>query len=100
MDGEVWVTFAAIEDAAAQSGTTNRVIQTMLDDLYRRIGPMITAWSGDAAESFQYQHRVWQQAAEDLNTVLGHISALLLDTHDSYSSAEVSVAELWTGSGA
>jgi WXG100 family type VII secretion target len=100
VDGAVWVTFSAIEDAAAQSGTTNRTIQSMLDDLYRRLGPMVSTWSGEAAESFQYQHRIWQQASEDLNTVLAHISALLLDTHDSYASAEDSVAELWTGSGA
>jgi WXG100 family type VII secretion target len=97
VDGAVWVTFAAIQDAAEQSGATNRVIQAMLDDLYRMLTPMIATWSGEAAEGFQYQHRAWTQAAEDLNSVLSHISALLLDTHDTYSTAESSAADIWAG---
>lgn len=98
VDGEVQVTFAAIQEAAALSGTTNRTIQTLLDDLYRRIQPIVGVWSGAAAEGFQYQHTQWTQAASDLNDVLGHISALLYDTHDGYSSAESAVTQLWTGS--
>ena len=97
VDGAVLVTFAAIEDAAARSGTTNRTIQTLLDDLYRRLQPMAATWTGEAAEGFQYQHRLWAQAAEDLGTVLGNISTLLLDTHDSYNAAESAVASLWLG---
>jgi WXG100 family type VII secretion target len=100
VDGAVWVTFAAIEDASVRSGATNRTIQVLLDDLYRRLQPMIAAWSGEAAEGFQYQHKAWTQAADDLNSVLGHISTLLLDTHESYTAAENAVAELWSGSGA
>jgi WXG100 family type VII secretion target len=95
-DGSVLVTFSVIEEAAAESGTTNRVIQTLLDDLYRRLQPMVATWTGEAAEGFQYQHRLWAQAAEDLNTVLSNISTLLLDTHDSYNAAETTVANLWT----
>lgn len=95
VDGAVLVTFAAIEEAAAQAGRTNRVIQALLDDLYRMLTPMVATWSGQAAEGFGYQHRLWSQAAEDLNTVLSHISALLLDTHDTYGSAESSVTDLW-----
>ncbi|HEX4791137.1 MAG TPA: WXG100 family type VII secretion target [Actinospica sp.] len=100
VDGAVWVTFAAIEDAAAQAGATNRAVQTLLDDLYRRLQPMVATWSGGSAEAFQYQHRLWAQASDDLNSVLGHISALLLDSLDAYSSAETTVADLWAGSGA
>jgi WXG100 family type VII secretion target len=99
VDGEVQVTFAEIQDAAALSGTTNRTIQTLLDDLYRRIQPIVGVWTGAAAEGFQYQHGLWTQAAEDLNDVLGHISTLLYDTHEGYTSAESAVTELWSGSG-
>ena len=95
VDGAVWVTFAAIEDAAAQSGTTNRTIQTLLDDLYRLLQPVFSSWTGEAAEGFQYQHRLWMQAADDLNTVLSNISTLLLESHDTYSSAEATVSQMW-----
>lgn len=99
VDGEVQVTFAAIQDAAALSGRINRTIQTLLDDLYRQIQPVVGVWTGAAAEGFQVQHGLWTQAAADLNDVLGHISALLYDTHDGYTSAESAVMQLWTGSG-
>jgi WXG100 family type VII secretion target len=95
-DGAMLVTFSVIEEAAAESRTTNRVVQTLLDDLYRRLQPMVATWTGEAAEGFQYQHRQWAQAAEDLNNVLNNISTLLLDTHDSYNAAEAAVANLWT----
>ena len=99
VDGEVQVTFEAIQEAAALSGTTNRNIQVLLEDLYRRIQPIVGLWTGAAAEGFQQQHTLWTQAVEDLNDVLGHISALLYDTHDGYSAAESAVVQLWTGSG-
>lgn len=98
VDGEVQVTFAAIQEAAALSGTTNRTIQTLLDDLYRQIQPIVGVWTGAAAEGFQYQHTLWAQASSDLNDVLGHISALLYDAHDGYSSAESAVLQVWAGS--
>ncbi len=99
VDGEVQVTFAAIQDAAASSGVINRTIQALLDDLYRQIQPVVGVWTGAAAEGFQYQHSLWTQAAQDLNTVLGHISTLLEDTNDGYAAAESAVTELWAGSG-
>jgi early secretory antigenic target protein ESAT-6 len=94
-DGAVWVTFSSIEDAAAQTGLTNRTVQALLDDLYQRLQPLFAAWSGTASENFQYQHSQWVQASDDLNTVLGHIAALLMETHGAYVEAESSVAQLW-----
>ena len=99
VDGEVQVTFAAIQDAAVSSGVINRTIQALLDDLYRQIQPVVGVWTGAAAEGFQYQHSLWTQAAQDLNTVLGHISTLLEDTNDGYTAAESAVTDLWAGSG-
>lgn len=99
VDGEVQVTFAAMQDAAASCGVINRTIQTLLEDLYRQIQPVVGAWTGAAAEGFQAQHSLWTQAAQDLNTVLGNISTLLEDTNDGYEAAESAVTELWTGAG-
>ncbi len=94
--GSVHVTFDDIEDAAAQVGATNRAVQAELEDLYRMLAPLVATWSGDAAESFQYQHQAWTQAAEDLNTVLSHIVALLEDSHQAYSQAEAAMIALWS----
>ena len=95
-DGAVQVTFAQIEDMAGKAGSTNSTIQTLLDDLYRQVAPLFESWAGAAAESFQYQHQQWVNAADDLNTVLRDIATLLLETHDTYSQAETEVASIWT----
>ena len=94
-DGAVQVTFATIHDAAAQTGSTNRTIQTLLDDLYRQLQPIFATWTGTAAEGYQFQHQQWVSAAEDLNTVLGHISSVLLESHDTYNQAETAAQQLW-----
>jgi early secretory antigenic target protein ESAT-6 len=94
--GTVRVTFGDIEDAAAEVGAANRAVQSELDDLSRMLMPLVSTWTGEAAEGFQYQHQVWIQAAEDLNTVLSHIVALLEDSHVAYSQAEAGAASLWS----
>jgi WXG100 family type VII secretion target len=94
-DGAVQVTFAEIQDAAALAGSTNKTVQTMLDDLYRQVAPLTASWVGSAAEGFQYQHQQWVNAADDLNTVLRNIATLLLETHDTYSQAESEVTAIW-----
>jgi WXG100 family type VII secretion target len=95
-DGAVQVTFADVQDAAAKAGSTNKTVQSMLDDLYRQVAPLFANWAGSAAEGFQYQHQRWVSAADDLNTVLHDIAVLLLETHDSYSQAEAEVTSIWT----
>ena len=95
-DGAVKVTFSDIEDMAAKANTTNQTVQSLLDDLYRQVAPMFATWAGAAAESFQAQHQVWTNAADDLNIVLRDIATLLYETHDSYSQAESEVASIWT----
>lgn len=94
--GTVHVGFADMEDAAAAVGAANRAVQGELDDLYRMLAPIVANWSGDAAESFQYQHQAWTRAAEDLGSVLAHITALLEDSHLAYKQAETSAASLWS----
>jgi len=94
-DGAVQVTFETIQDAAAQTGLTNRTIQTLLDDLYRQLQPIFSTWTGAAAAGYQYQHRQWVAAAEDLNTVLQHISSVLQESRDTYSQAETAASQLW-----
>jgi WXG100 family type VII secretion target len=93
--GTVHVAFGDMQDAAASVGAVNRSVQAELDDLFRVVAPIVATWSGDASENFQYQHRVWVQAAQDLNSVLSHIAALLEDSHLAYTQAEADAASLW-----
>lgn len=94
--GTVHVGFGDMQDAADAVGAANRAVQNELDDLYRMLAPIVATWSGDASESFQYQHQAWVQAADDLNSVLSHIALLLQDSHTAYAQAESDTAALWS----
>jgi 6 kDa early secretory antigenic target len=95
-DGEVLVTFATIQAAAQQTASTNKTIQTLLQDLYQQLQPIYATWSGAAAEGFQYQHQRWVAAADDLNSVMQNISSVLLESHDGYSKAESAAQQFWS----
>lgn len=94
--GTVHVSFGDMQDAADSVGAASRAVQFELDDLYRMLAPIVALWTGDAAESFQYQHQAWVQAAEDLNSVLAHIAALLQNSHSAYTQAESDASVLWS----
>jgi 6 kDa early secretory antigenic target len=94
-DGAVQVTFATIQQAAEQTASANRTIQSLLNDLYQRLQPIVATWTGSAAEGFQFQHQRWVAAADDLNTVLLHISTVLTESHDGYTQAESAAQQFW-----
>jgi len=94
--GTVHVGFGDMQDAAASVVAANRAVQFELDDLYRMLAPIVATWTGDASESFQFQHQAWVAAAGDLNSVLAHIAVLLQDSHAAYTQAESDAAALWS----
>lgn len=95
--GEIAVRFADIEDAAAAVRRTAANIDMLLGDLTAMLGPITAEWTGMAAESYQYQHHLWQSAAQDLHAVLLQVAAALTNSHQSYSEVDSTLHQLWGG---
>ena len=94
--GEISVRFADIEDAAAAVRRTAANVDMLLGDLAAMLRPITAAWTGVAADGFQYQQRMWNSAAEDLHAVLMQVAAALDNSHQSYSEADSSLHQLWS----
>jgi early secretory antigenic target protein ESAT-6 len=96
-DGQIAVTFEHMRNAAESTRCTATKIDDELSDLQRTLDPIVAEWTGGAAESFQYQHRLWIQAATDLHSTLTQIAVVLAGAHDAYRGTESAVVQKWSG---
>ena len=91
----ITVTFGTISQAQADVSNTVARMDQQLGDLRSFLAPLVAAWEGGASTDYQVLQKRWDTAAGDLNTVLGQISQLLGQSHDSYQSTESANASAW-----
>jgi len=92
---QVVVTFAALEQAAADVRGLNSRLDQMLTDLKRQIAPVAETWSGDAKDGYNVQQQAWNSNAEGLKQALEGIAAGLASAADAYRQTEASNAKMW-----
>jgi WXG100 family type VII secretion target len=94
-DGRIVVTFAALSAAAADCGTTAGQMNQQLDDLKSYLTPLVSTWSGDAAEHYRALEAQWERSASDLTAVMNQIQKALDAAYQSYTATEAKNAKLW-----
>lgn len=92
---EIKVTFGALSAAQADVAATSGRIRTQLDDLKKFLAPMVSTWTGQAAEDYQVIQRKWDTSAADLAQVLAQIGTALGAAHDNYRQTEQANAARW-----
>lgn len=92
---EIKVTFAALNTAQGDVSATAGRITEQLADLRRFLAPMVTTWSGLAADDYQAKQRQWDTAAADLTAVLARIGVALGAANESYREVENANAARW-----
>ncbi len=85
---EIKVTFSALSTAQTDVAATAGRIRTQLEDLKKFLAPMVSTWSGQAAEDYQATQRKWDTSANDLAQVLAQIGTALGAAHDNYRQTE------------
>jgi WXG100 family type VII secretion target len=95
MSSPIKVTFSQL--AATQDQVRNTVsnINTQLADLKNYLAPMVSTWSGSAAENYNAAQAQWDRAAADLNAVLHAIGNALGQANEGYQATEKSNASRW-----
>ena len=96
MSDQVLVTFAALAEAAQTIQSTYNNLNTKLTDLQSQLKPVVSTWTGSASENYQVQQQKWDQAQQDLNTVLQAIGKTVEAAHDAYTTTEQSNAQAWS----
>ena len=94
-DGRMLVTFAAMENAAADVDTIAGRIDRQLDDLKAYLSPLVASWTGQASADYQALQSRWDSGAADMNSVLREIAGTLRTAHANYTSAESANASIW-----
>ncbi|MGH3980984.1 MAG: WXG100 family type VII secretion target [Pseudonocardiaceae bacterium] len=95
MSGEILVTFGEISNAQQSVANTSRNVQQQLEDLKSFLQPMVSTWTGQAAEDYQVKQAQWDKSAAELNQVLSQIGVALGTANDNYQQAERSNAARW-----
>ena len=95
MSSPIKVTFSQL--AATQDQVRNTVsnINTQLADLKNYLAPLVSTWSGSAAENYNAAQAQWDRAANDLNAVLNAIGSALGQANEGYQATEKSNASRW-----
>jgi 6 kDa early secretory antigenic target len=94
-DGQIQVTFGAVNEAAMDTDSIANQIAQQLSDLKAYLAPLVASWSGEASSDFQALQAKWDGSANDLNQVLRQISQSLRTAGDNYLNTERSNKQIW-----
>jgi early secretory antigenic target protein ESAT-6 len=92
---QVVVTFAALEQAAADIRALDARLADMQSGLKRDIAPVTESWSGDAREGYLVQQASWDRNAQGLREALNGIADGLTRAADAYRRTEAANAGMW-----
>src|SRR5258708_24044233 len=87
-DGQILVTFGAVNEAAMDADGVASQIAQQLGDLKSYLAPLVASWSGEASSDFQALQAKWDSSANDLNQVLRQIAQSLRAAGNNYSNPE------------
>jgi 6 kDa early secretory antigenic target len=67
--------------------TYSRITRT-LEELEKRLNPMIQTWTGQAQQAYLQCKKQWDEATASLATVLNSIAAVIGQGQENYRAAE------------
>lgn len=94
-DGQIKVTFGAMEALAGDIGRQVGNIEGYLSDLNSKIKTLEDMWIGASSEGFQQTKNSWNQSADHLRQVLAKIQTAVQQSTEGYQSAEQRNTARW-----
>jgi early secretory antigenic target protein ESAT-6 len=88
MSDHIKVTFGALESASGNIKSASSKVDGELSDLKSQLQPLVSAWTGQAAETYNVLQKQWDTAATDLNMVLAQIGAAVASANEAYNQGE------------
>jgi 6 kDa early secretory antigenic target len=85
---EIKVTFGQLQATQEHTQQTVASMNTQLEDLKSYLAPIVSTWTGQAAENYNAKQQQWNQASTDLNEVLAAIGRALGSVNEGYASTE------------
>ena len=85
---EIQVGFGQLQATQEQAESTVSRMNSSLEDLKTYLNPMVTTWTGKAAETYNDTQAQWNQASNDLNQVLSAIARALGEANTGFQTTE------------
>lgn len=96
-DGQVLVNAQVLDEGASDTDTIAGQIDQQLNDLKGYLAPLVSSWTGQAADDYKSLQSQWNSTAEDLNTVLRQVASTLRSAAEAYRSGESTNSQMWQG---
>lgn len=93
---QIYVDHAKLEAAAQDLARRQEALQQLLSSLENGLAPMIASWEGSAQSMYLEKKAAWDAAAADLTALLGSISRLTEEAHQSYLDAVNTNRTIWS----
>ncbi|QPK83574.1 WXG100 family type VII secretion target [Corynebacterium qintianiae] len=87
--------FGQLAGAAGDLRASVAQINRMLDDLKSGLQPMVSTWTGDAAEAYNAHQQKWDAAADDLNVILNNVAEAVEGGNDRMRQVNNAAAQSW-----
>lgn len=93
---QINVRFGSLSQGASGIMATYRALQGTLEDLEKKLQPMVSSWNGTAQEAYYQKKTQWEQASNAMAVILQQMGQAVSDAHDNYTSAEKSNTGIWS----
>ena len=93
--GPILVTFAALQEGAANVSKTANSFDQQLNDIKSVVANIAHSWTGSAADGYNQTMALWNQSQQDMNETLTKIGRALQAAEEAYSQTENSNKSLW-----
>ena len=96
-DQPLTVNFDRMFQVSAHIKQTIEFITTQLGELERHAAPLVAGWGGEAKAAYDQRQQTWNQASQELVTVLTAIRRAVDESMVDYGATEHQNVRLFTG---
>ncbi|MFE1246556.1 WXG100 family type VII secretion target [Streptomyces sp. NPDC058735] len=94
-DGQIYVDYSHMENAADDMVHQTKAIDSILTNLEAELQELQKTWEGEDKAVYAQKQASWNNAVEEMKRILAENSALLTDVSGSYQYSERSLTSLW-----
>lgn len=95
MNGEIKVTFGAMETLAGDVGGQVSNIEGIIENLRGQIANIQEIWVGGSGDGFQNTKNQWNTTADHLKQVLAKIHTAIIQSTEGYHATETRNTARW-----
>ncbi|MET7654307.1 MULTISPECIES: WXG100 family type VII secretion target [unclassified Streptomyces] len=92
---QITVSFAALQELAAELEDILKKLNEKLDALYGRVEPVVLSWKGETREVFVDKLDEWDRSAQDLEAAQKWLHDFVTTGHLNYTAAHRAVLRGW-----